>query len=169
MMPSLSVREFYKMALLLLLLSGSGIVMASTHGADLYPFEEPGQQARFWELTTQLRCLVCQNQNIAESNADLAKDIRDTLYQQIRAGASDEEVIEFMVARYGDFVLFRPPLRASTLLLWVGPFLLGLLGIGGLWYLVAGIARRPETDELTREERARLNTLMNDTDRGISR
>ncbi|WP_260291602.1 cytochrome c-type biogenesis protein [Sedimenticola hydrogenitrophicus] len=154
--------------LLLWLLSASALTPAANHPADLYPFDDSARAARFWQLTTQLRCLVCQNQNIAESNADLAKDMRDALYRQLLAGASDDEIIDFMVSRYGDFVLFKPPFKGSTLLLWVGPFLLGALGVGALWWMVAGIARRPEDGELTDEEQVRLKRLINETHGGTS-
>src|SRR5205814_6498813 len=80
------------------------------------------------DLAAELRCLVCQNQTLADSNAELAQDLRNTIREQLKRGASEREVLDFMVARYGDFVLYRPPLKAGTLLLWFGPFL--LLGIG---------------------------------------
>lgn len=145
--------------LLLSLLLVSGLSVASSTDADIYPFEDPLKRERFMQLTKQLRCLVCQNQNIAESNAGLAKDIRDVLYRQLLAGATDQQVIEFMVARYGDFILFRPPLRASTWLLWLGPLLLMVVGFIVLWRLIAGVDRRPDALALSREERDRLRRL----------
>lgn len=150
-------------AALLLALLTAGSALASNHGADLYPFDDPVQRLRFWQLTTELRCLVCQNQNIAESNADLAKDIRDTLYQQIRSGVSDAQALDFMVERYGEFVLFRPRLRGATLLLWAGPLLFGVAGTLIMRGLVRGIARRPDAQALSDEERERLQMILNET------
>ncbi len=80
-------------------------------------------------LAEQLRCLVCQNQSIAESNAELAVDLRREISEQIRAGRSDSDIIDFMVARYGDFVLYRPPVKPHTLLLWFGPALLAIAAL----------------------------------------
>jgi cytochrome c-type biogenesis protein CcmH len=91
---------------------------------------DPVLEKRMMTLAAGLRCLVCQNQSLAESNAELAVDLRNEIREQMRRGASDQDVIDYLVARYGDFVLFRPPLKASTLLLWSGPAILLLLGIG---------------------------------------
>lgn len=90
----------------------------------------PVDEARLQGLATQLRCPVCQNQSLADSDAELAADLRTEIRRQLEAGRSDEEIRRFMVARYGDFVLYDPPLRASTSLLWLAPF--GLLGAGAL-------------------------------------
>jgi len=86
-------------------------------------------EADYNQLIKELRCLVCQNQNLAESNADLAQDLRRETYEMLKAGKSQQQVIEFMVARYGDFVLYRPRFKPSTYLLWLGPFLMLLLVI----------------------------------------
>jgi cytochrome c-type biogenesis protein CcmH len=88
---------------------------------------------RVADLAEELRCLVCQNQTLADSNAPLAVDLRNEIREQLAAGKSERDVIEFMVARYGDFVLYRPPVKATTIALWVGPFVFVLLG---LWILV---------------------------------
>ncbi len=90
-------------------------------------FDDPQMQSRYLNLTRQLRCLVCQNETIADSNASLAADLRRELRAQLAAGKSDDEVLKFMTDRYGDFVLYKPPFEARTLLLWLGPvlFLLG--------------------------------------------
>jgi cytochrome c-type biogenesis protein CcmH len=93
---------------------------------------DPVLEQRLMTLATELRCLVCQNQTLAESNAELAADLRNEIREQMRSGASDRDVIDYLVARYGDFVLYRPPLKSSTLLLWSGPGLLLLAGIGFL-------------------------------------
>lgn len=109
------------------------LLAASAH-AD----ETPVPEARYQGLINELRCLVCQNQTIAESNAPLAADLREQVRSQIAAGKSDAEIIDFVTARYGDFVLYRPPFKARTWLLWIGPFVL-LLVIGGI---VATFIRR---------------------------
>lgn len=105
------------------------VLVPAAQGADIR-FENPEQQARYEHLINELRCLVCQNQTIADSNADLALDLRSKVAEQIAAGKSDDEVIAYLTARYGDFVLYRPPVQANTVLLWAGPFL--LLGIGAV-------------------------------------
>lgn len=93
----------------------------------LLAFEDPSKQALYLRLTKELRCLVCQNQNLADSNADLAKDLRNRTYEMVDQDNSYEEIIDFMVTRYGDFVLYRPPFKSSTLILWASPFLLIIL------------------------------------------
>jgi cytochrome c-type biogenesis protein CcmH len=93
---------------------------------------DPALEARLMTLAAELRCLVCQNQTLADSDAELAVDLRNEIREQMRRGASDQDVIGYLVARYGDFVLYRPPLKASTILLWAGPAMLLLLGIGCL-------------------------------------
>jgi len=94
-------------------------------------FETPEQELLYQALLEEYRCLKCQNQNLADSGADLAGDLRNEIQQQVLAGRSRSEIDEYLVARYGDFVLYRPPLKASTLLLWFGPFLLLLFAA---WY-----------------------------------
>lgn len=103
---------------------------------DYYSFSIPEQQQRFDNLTTQFRCLVCQNQNIAESNAALANDLRDQIYQQIQHGNSDQQIIDYLVTRYGDYVMYRPPFNKLTFGLWLGPFIVLLTGLGYLIYYV---------------------------------
>lgn len=100
----------------------------------VYQFDSPRDQQRFEALTTQLRCLVCQNQNIAESNAALATDLRKQVYDQIQKGETDKHIIEYLVVRYGDFILYRPPFNGVTLGLWLGPFLVLFAGISYLIY-----------------------------------
>ncbi len=98
-------------------------------GVEIRSFDKAEQEQRFKVLINELRCLVCQNQNLADSDADLAKDLRAQIFEMINAGKSDEEIIAYMVQRYGDFVLYKPPLKSSTLVLWVGPFLLFVIGV----------------------------------------
>jgi cytochrome c-type biogenesis protein CcmH len=109
-------------------------------------------------LAVELRCLVCQNQTLADSNAPLAVDLRNQIREQLKAGKSEQDVVDFMVARYGDFVLYRPPLKASTVALWAGPFAILVLGA---WLLLRRIRRRPAAEpELTEAERARAAKLL---------
>jgi cytochrome c-type biogenesis protein CcmH len=111
------------------------------------------------ELAHELRCLVCQNQTIADSNAPLAQDLRGQIREQLAAGRSDQEVLDYMVARYGDFVLYRPPFKASTLALWIGPFVLLALGAFVFWRRVA--RRRPQAPPaLSEAERAQAAKLL---------
>ena len=122
--------------------------------------QDPALEQRVMRLTAELRCLVCQNQSLADSHADLAIDLKNQVRSQMRAGQSDVEIREFMVARYGDFVLYRPPLKPTTALLWAGPFL--LLACGGLvlgFYLRRRRERLTER-ELTPEQRARAEALL---------
>jgi cytochrome c-type biogenesis protein CcmH len=101
--------------------------------------DDPVLEARVMRIAAELRCLVCQNQTIADSHADLAQDLRRQVREMIQQGRSDAEILEFMTARYGDFVLYRPPVKGTTLLLWFGPVL--LLG-GGFVVLMIVLRRR---------------------------
>lgn len=98
-----------------------------------YPFDSVKKEAQFNHLLKDLRCLVCQNQDLADSNAELAKDLRAQVYQLVKDGKSDSEVNDYLTARYGDFILFKPPVKAVTLLLWFGPFLFLVLGMIIFW------------------------------------
>src|SRR5258705_9827255 len=100
---------------------------------------DPALEARMLRITAELRCLVCQNQTIADSNAGLAEDLRNEVRTMLREGKTDEQVVKYMTDRYGDFVLYRPPVKGATLLLWFGP---GVLLLGGLATLVLVLRRR---------------------------
>ena len=99
----------------------------------LYPLDSAKKDAQFSHLLRELRCLVCQNQDLADSNADLAKDLRAEVYELVKAGNSDSEIIDHLTAQYGDFILFKPPVRAITALLWFGPALFMVLGLLIFW------------------------------------
>lgn len=121
--------------------------------------DDPALEARVIELSQTLRCLVCQNETIAASRAPLAIDLRNQVREQLAAGKSEKEVVDFLVTRYGDFVLYTPPFRASTLLLWLGPAALGVFGIAWLAFRL----RRRATEhapELTEEQRAAARRLL---------
>ena len=125
----------------------------SVAGAD-----DAALDRRVMELAGELRCLVCQNQSLAESNAGLAVDLRNQIREQLSRGASEREVVDFMVARYGDFVLYRPPLKASTFLLWFGPF---VLLIAGIYVLIRRIRRQGAMNrQLSEAERLRAEQLL---------
>ena len=134
--------------------------------ADAVPTEKDAVAAsRAVKLSEKLRCLVCQNQSIAESNAELAQDLRGQIREQIAAGKSDEEIVDYMVARYGDFVLYQPPLKATTMLLWAGPAVLLLLGFAVLFRIVRTRRSAPEVAPLSAAERERAAQLLADANR----
>ena len=133
---------------------------AYAQGAQPTP-EDPVANKRAVQLAEQLRCLVCQNQSIAESNAELAVDLRRQIREQIVRGRSDAEITDFMVERYGDFVLYRPPVKATTLLLWLGPPLLLLLAFIALFRYLRLRRKRIETRPLSEDERRQAQLLLN--------
>ena len=100
--------------------------------SNLLSFDNQSDEKRFQQLTGELRCLVCQNQSLADSNATLAEDLRREIYLQIVDGRSNTEIKEFLMDRYGDFVLYKPPINLKNLLLWIGPFFMLLIGFGSL-------------------------------------
>lgn len=126
-----------------------------------YDFASEEQEALFNKLSNELRCLVCQNQAISDSNADLAKDLRDEIYGMLQQGKSEEEIVEFMVARYGDFVLYRPPIKPMTWLLWFGP---AFALIAGFYFVIRIINKQKKaaTAEMSSEEIERLKTLQSE-------
>lgn len=141
--------------LLLLALLWSGPAFAISDPAEMLP--NPAQEARAENVGRQLRCLVCQNESIEDSNADLARDLRRMVRARIAAGDADNQAIEWVVARYGDFVRLRPPMNATTALLWASPVLAVLAGLG---FAVMSRRRVPVTpDPLTEAERSRLADL----------
>jgi cytochrome c-type biogenesis protein CcmH len=119
--------------------------------------QDPEMEKRVTALATELRCLVCQNQTLADSNAPLAVDLRNQIREQLKSGKSERDVMEYMVARYGDFVLYRPPLKVTTIALWAGPFVFLVLGA---WILVRLLRRRAPERELSDAERARAAKLL---------
>ncbi len=128
---------------------------------------DPELEERANALSSELRCLVCQNQTIADSNAPLAKDLKQQVREQLKAGRTNDEIVDYMVQRYGDFVLYRPPVKATTILLWTGPALL-LLG-GGILLFVSmrsRIARSNATSELSVEDISRAERLLQSEQEG---
>ena len=126
---------------------------------------DPTLEARARELSKELRCLVCQNQSIDDSNALLARDLRVLVRQRLTAGDDDKSVLEFITARYGDYVLLRPPFKASTYVLWIGPFVMLLLGAAGAALFLRRRSRditAGDAPPLTLEERQRLDRLLSE-------
>ena len=127
---------------------------------ETFKFESAETEKVFHKLSEELRCLVCQNQNIAESNADLAKDLRLEIYTMLSAGKSEEEIVDFMVQRYGDYVLYRPPFKPMTWLLWFAPviiFVFGLIYVVRLMKSQSSTAQQPTA--LSDEEISRIKNL----------
>lgn len=150
-----------KTALALLAALWLGALSPAALAKDAPPLAaDPLTEKRMLAITAELRCLVCQNQSIADSNADLANDFRREIRHLIEEGRSDNEIMEFMVARYGDFVRYRPPVKGTTLLLWAGP---GVLLLIGLTVLVRYLRRRNEAISdaaLTPEELKAAENLL---------
>ena len=120
--------------------------------------EDPALELRVQRLANELRCLVCQNQTIADSNAELAVDLRNQVREQLRQGKSEEEILAYMVQRYGDFVRYRPPVKMQTLVLWIGPF---LLLAGGVFALMRHLRRRRQMPESEDVPQAQLDQAAN--------
>ncbi len=142
-------------ALIGLVLMG-GVTSSGLAVIETYEFSNPAQESRYQDMIAQLRCLVCQNQNLADSNAELARDLRARTYEMINAGASDEDIVDFMIARYGDFVLYKPPLRLRTTLLWGGPFALLLIALIVFFFTVRRSRVAKDIEGVDREAAARL-------------
>jgi len=143
------------LVLVVLLVPGLGFAGEARPLAD-----DPVVEVRLKQLAVELRCLVCQNQTLADSNAPLAEDLRREVREMITKGMSDQEIIDFLVSRYGDFVLYRPPMKATTSLLWLGPFV--LLAGGGI-ALVIALKRRNQkiaVKAMTEEEHRRVEQLL---------
>ncbi|MEM0554566.1 MULTISPECIES: cytochrome c-type biogenesis protein [Aeromonas] len=151
----------------LLLLLGWVVQAPAMAAIDVYTFDNDNQEQVFRELTRELRCPKCQNQDIADSNAGLAKDLRDKTYQMVRQGKDKDEIVDYMVARYGNFILYNPPLMASTLILWLGPLLVIVIGLG----VVVMRSRRPVAvakpvdSALSEEEQRRLAELLKEEEK----
>ncbi|HSV28788.1 MAG TPA: cytochrome c-type biogenesis protein [Candidatus Omnitrophota bacterium] len=128
--------------------------------------KDPQQEHRAQALGKELRCLVCQSESIEDSNADLARDLRVIVRERIASGDSDDQVMKFVVDRYGDYVLLKPPFKASTLVLWIGPFALfaiGVLVVFGFYRKRAAAAPSLQPAPLSAEEKRRLEALLKDS------
>jgi cytochrome c-type biogenesis protein CcmH len=136
------------------------LLIQSVHAEiEVYQFTSPELELRYQSLTEELRCLVCQNQNIADSHAELAQDLRRKVYEMLSSGQSNAQIIDYMTERYGDFVLYRPPFNMRTILLWFTPVLALLIGALGFM----SILNRRETnadEQLSKKELARIKELL---------
>ena len=124
--------------------------------------EDPVLEKRMVGLAENLRCLVCQNESLASSRADLAEDLRREVREQMKKGMTDQQIIDYLVSRYGDFVLYDPPMRTSTVLLWFGPFLLFLMGGAWLFFQLRKRRESVPEPELSPEAEQRAAALLND-------
>ncbi len=142
----------------MLMLSLASAVFATN--IEVYKFDSPQQERDYKALTAELRCLVCQNQDIADSNAELAQDMRHKVYQMLKQGKSKQQIVDFMVQRYGDFVRYKPPFEARTVVLWVGPFLIFALA---MFFMLRAISRgraHEERAELSEEQISHAADLL---------
>ena len=158
------IRALLLAAALASTLPAAGSVHAALEPGEL--LDDPALEARARAIGRELRCVVCQNQSIDDSNADLALDFRRIVRERVLAGESDQEILQYMVDRYGDFVLLKPPVNAGTIVLWGGPFAVLLIG-GGM--IAMSLRRRREAGpieaELSPEERRRLAELVGEGQR----
>lgn len=122
--------------------------------------DDPVLEARLMNLSKDLRCLVCQNDSLASSHADLAEDLRQEIRQQMRAGKTDQQVVDYLVARYGDFVRYNPPVKPSTYFLWYGPFLFMLGGLLTLWFFLRKRSLQTEVPNLSPELQKKAQDLL---------
>lgn len=128
-------------------------------------FKNDSDKERYEALLEEIRCLVCQNQSLSDSNAELAQDLRKEVYDMINTGKDDNEITQFLVERYGDFVLYRPPLKGNTWLLWFGPFLLLLIAsISAVMIIRKQKHSEGTITEIDKEQEARLAALLNETE-----
>ena len=146
--------------IMLLLLA---LLLTPVHAGPVatYDFASEEQEALFNKLSDELRCLVCQNQAISDSNADLARDLRDEIYGMLQQGKTEDEIVEFMVVRYGDFVLYNPPMKPMTWALWFGPAIALLAG----FFFVIRIVKRQKTaavSDISNDDLDRLKALQSE-------
>lgn len=152
-----------RLALYLLLLLSMAATAVAQQARPMA--EDPVLEERLMNLSRELRCLVCQNETLADSRADLAVDLRNEIREQMKAGKTDQEIVAFLTARYGDFVLYRPPVKAATYFLWFGPFVLLL---GGLFLLFHYLKKRRQliTEKpLSADQRRDVEALLQTPDR----
>jgi cytochrome c-type biogenesis protein CcmH len=143
--------------------------VATAEVADVYDFEDRAQEQRYQNLIAELRCPKCQNQNIADSNAPIAKDMRDEVYQMMKGGAGNQEIVESLVGRFGEFVRYKPEFDSRTFLLWATPV---IAVFGGLLVVVVVIVRSrragAESPALSAEEKARVDRMLSEKEQGGS-
>ncbi len=145
-------RGFVPIVMVLLAIS-----LPSLAAIDIHQFDSPEKEALYKKLTGELRCTVCQNQSIGESNADLAKDLRRKTYEMVSAGKDEQFVLDFMTQRFGDFILLRPPFQNNTLALWIGPLVILIVAV---FFLIKFIRRSVNDLPLTDTDRAQAEHLL---------
>jgi len=156
------------MKLLMALFAAMLISLSATAAIDTYEFDSEEQRARFYYLSSELRCPKCQNQNIADSNSPIANDLRREIYRMLQEDRSNDQIVDFMVERYGEFVRYRPALTAQTAVLWFAPAVFLLVGLFALIFM---LRRRQKayktggTEQLSAEEQQRLKSLLEKKDR----
>ena len=144
------------------LVIASIFILQLSYANDAAPLaDDPVTEQRLISISEEMRCLVCQNESLAGSRSDLANDLRREIRTLIKEGKSDEQIRSFMVERYGDFVLYRPPVKPITWLLWIGPFVILLIGIGFLFSYLRRRNASVTAKELTAEENQKIDALLN--------
>ena len=158
------MKKLLAAALLCLLPLYAHVGQAADMAQDLaeHPERNPMVEKRLINLSQKLRCLVCQNESLASSHAELAEDLRREVREMIEKGMTDKQITDYLVARYGDFVLYDPPVKKTTLVLWYGPFVLLLAGLGVLVYQLRKRRRTVPETELTSDAQQRAAALLND-------
>ena len=149
-----------KRLFIVFLLILSGIACA---GVEFREFANPEQQAAYENLTSELRCLVCQNQTIADSNAELAADLRRQVYEMLQQGKSKQDIAQFMTDRYGDFVLYNPPFKLKTGLLWIGPAAFLLIGLISV-FLFTRRKKTATSVQISAEQQQKIRSLLEEGD-----
>ncbi len=152
-----------KATLSALLLWLTAVTAALATNIEVYDFDSPQQERTYKELTSELRCLVCQNQDIADSNAELAQDMRHKVFRMLKEGKTKQEIIDFMVQRYGDFVRYKPPFKGKTLVLWIGPFVIFVLAVVLMLRAIARARQRDERAEIDAQRLAQAASLLEPT------
>ena len=128
---------------------------------DVYEFPTEGERKRYQKFLEELRCPKCKNNNLAGTNSEIADDLRRELHKMVLEGKSDDEIIDFMVSRYGDFVLYRPPVQGNTIVLWLGPVVFLLIGLGAVSWVVSRRRKLSGAEtELTEEEQKQLAAIL---------
>lgn len=149
------------------LLLGVALSFSAFAAIDTYQFKSPQQEQDYREITAQLRCPKCQNTNIAASDSIIAADMRTKVFQLLNEGQDRQQIVAYMVARYGNFVTYEPPVTPSTLILWLGPVLVVIIGAGMIFMRARrrAVLRENNSEEMSQQEKQRLAQLLKDSDR----
>ncbi|WP_286233715.1 cytochrome c-type biogenesis protein [Thalassotalea sediminis] len=138
------------------------VLSQAAQSADTYVFDDPVTETRYKALVKELRCPKCQNQNLADSNAPIAKDLRREVYQLLQEGKADKEIVDFMVDRYGEFVLYRPKVSSLTYVLWFGPLVLLVIGIIVMILIVRNKPTIDRSAKLSTQQKSKLDQILKD-------